>query len=216
MRKTETFGMEEEKEEAWYKGPIRYIIMIFLLLIIVLWYFPKDVVVLDPEPSRVAKIDEVLQKDFYVGNKTGGSWDDIKIYNPILKQIADRISSIGCEGNKICQAKSIYYFVRDNIKYVSDPLGFEYIESPEEVLYSRSADCDGHSALLASLEENIGIDAQLVFTPGHVFVRIRLPEALKRYKKEDWIYLDATCKQCGFGELPWSLAEKKKDYLEFP
>ena len=54
----------EEEQEPWYKGPIRYIIMVFLLLLIVLWYFPKVSIKLDPYPGRIPTIEEVLPLDF--------------------------------------------------------------------------------------------------------------------------------------------------------
>ena len=56
--------------------------------------------------------------------------------------------------------------------------------------------------ILASLLGAIGIDYELIFIPSHVFLRIRLNEALKRYKIGNWVYLDWTCDTCEFGELP--------------
>ena len=48
----------------------------------------------------------------------------------------------------------------------------------------------------------IGLEYELVFIPNHVFLRIKLDKALKRYKIGDWTYLDWTCKTCDFGEIP--------------
>jgi len=198
----------EEEQEPWWKGPIKYIMMIFLLLIIVMWYFPKESIKLDPSPGRIPTIGEVLPEGFSVGNRTGGEDYDVFVLNdPVLKQIGNKIAALSCEGSKICQAKAVYYFVRDNIEYVSDPFKFEYIESPYEVLYAGIADCDGHAVLLSALEGSIGINSELVFIPNHVFVRIKLTDAAKRYKNNGWIYLDPTCKNCEFGELP--LADKQ-------
>lgn len=197
-----------EEKEPWYKGPIKYIIMLFLLLIIVLWYFPIESIKIDPEPLRIPTIEEVLPTDFKLSNETikinaqNDFYKFIKPNDPIIKQIANKISTISCDGNQICQAKAIYYFVRDNIEYVADPLGFEYVEDPKEVLYTRGGDCESGSLLLASLIGAIGLDYELVFIPNHIFLRIRLDKALKRYKINDRIYLDWTCKTCSFGELP--------------
>ena len=158
-------GIEEEieEQEPWYKGPIKYIMMVFLLLLIVMWYFPKESIKLDPEPSVVPSIEEVLPDGFSVGNKTGGKdYDVFELNDPVLKQIGSKIAALSCDGNKICQAKAIYYFVRDNIEYVSDPFKFEYIESPYEVLYTGSADCDGHAVLLSALEGSIGLNLSLI------------------------------------------------------
>jgi len=206
MEDSQTEGQIEP--EPWYKGPIKYIMMIFLLLIIILWYFPKESIKLDPEPSTIPEISEVLPLEFEVINDKVeiNNKDDfykyIKPNDPIIKQIANKIATTSCDGNQVCQAKAIYYFVRDNIEYVADPLGFEYVENPEEALYTKASDCEGGTILLASLLGAIGLDYELIFIPSHVFLRIRLNKALKRYKTGEWVYLDWTCKGCDFGELP--------------
>ncbi len=212
----ETKEIIEEEQEPWYKGPIKYIIMVFLLLLIVLWYFPKESVRLDPEPKIVPTIEDVLPIDFKLSNETikinnqNDFYKFIKPNDPVIKQIANKIATLSCDGNQVCQAKAIYYFVRDNIEYVADPLGFEYVEEPKEALATRASDCEGGAILLASLLGAIGLEHELVFIPNHVFLRVRMDDALKRYKINEWIYLDWTCKSCGFGELPLS----DKNYIQ--
>ncbi len=197
-----------EEPEPWYKGPIKYIIMLFLLLLIIIWYFPLESIKLDPEPSRIPTIEEVMPSEFRLSNETieikqnSDFYSYILPYDPVIKQIANKIATIGCDGNQVCQAKAVYYFVRNNIEYVADPLGFEYVEDPKEVLYTKAGDCESGSLVLASLMGAIGLDYELVFIPSHVFLRIKLNEALKRYKQGNWVYLDWTCKNCRFGELP--------------
>jgi len=216
MIEEEQPGEKEELKEPWYKGPIKYIIMLFLVLIIILWIVPDYSIKLDPEPKTIPKIEEVLPPDFKIENQTitikdkNDFYKFIKPNDPIIKQIADKISTISCDGNQICQTKAIYYFVRNNIEYVADPLQFEYVEDPKEVLYTKGADCESGTLLLASLLGAIGIDYDLVFIPNHVFLRIKLDQASKRYKIDNYIYLDWTCKTCSFGEIPLS----DKNYLE--
>lgn len=200
-------GIEEIEQEPWYKGPIKYIMMVFLLLLIVLWYFPKESIRLDPEPSRIPSIEEVLPVGFELENRTiegNDLYAYIKPNDPVIKQIANKISTLACDGNQVCQSKAIYYFVRDNIEYVADPLGLEYFEDPKELLITKGGDCESGTILLASLLGAIGLDYELVFIPRHVFLKIRLDKALKRYKIDDFVYLDWTCETCGFGELPLS------------
>jgi hypothetical protein len=198
------------ESEPWYKGPIKYIMMTFLLLIIILWYFPQESIKLDPQPTTIPKIEEVLPPEFKVINDKIeiNNHDDfykyIKPNDPIIKQIANKIATISCDGNQVCQAKAIYYFVRNNIEYVADPLGYEYVENPEEALYTKASDCEGGTILMASLLGAIGLDYELIFIPSHVFLKIRLNKALKRYKINNYVYLDWTCKGCDFGELPLS------------
>ena len=199
---------EQIGPEPWYKGPIKYIIVTFLLLLMVMWYFPKESIKLDPHPTKIPSIQEVLPSTLKLRNQTieinnqNDFYKIIKPHDPTIKQIANKIATLSCDGNQVCQSKAIYYFVRDNIEYVADPIRFEYAETPEETLFMESADCDGGTILLASLLGAIGVDYELVFIPSHVFLRIKLNKALKRYQTGNWVYLDWTCKSCEFGELP--------------
>ena len=60
----------QEIPEPWYKGPIKYIMMTFLLLLIVMWYFPKEAIKLDSNPDRIPTIEEVLPQNFQLENHT--------------------------------------------------------------------------------------------------------------------------------------------------
>ena len=200
---------EIEEKEPWYKGPIKFIIMLFLLLIIVMWVFSYYAVKVDPSPKRIPSIGEVFVQNFEVNISTDRNIINkdyrklIKPNDPVVKLVADKIVSIGCEGSKVCQAKAIFYFVRDNFQYVADPNAFEYVKDPRESLVTRVGDCEDSSVLISNLLEAIGITTKFVFIPGHVYVQAYLPEALKRYKTEgDWVSLDATCKNCEFGRIP--------------
>jgi len=199
-----------EDLEPWYKGPIKYILAIFLILILTLWYIPNYAIKLDPSPSKIPQISEVLPNNIVLENTTvqiNNKEDFVKLVNPkdpVIKQTANKISSISCEGNKICHAKAIYYFVRNNFDYISDPVNQEYIEDPKEFLTSGGGDCESGTILLSALLESIGISTELVFIPNHAFLRINLPEASRRYKINEHVYLDWTCENCEFGEIPLS------------
>jgi len=70
------------------------------------------------------------------------------------------------------------------------------------------------NVLLASLLDAIGVQTRLVFIPNHVYVQAYLPEALKKYKfEEDWVNLDATCFNCEFGQITYSVSQSEKKYL---
>ncbi len=201
---------ESKQDFSKYKQPLVWIISLFLIFIIILMVVPYYSIKLDPEPKRVPAIIEIVPSDFIPGNVT---WDrnnyNLFINPSSVKPFADRIISLSCpEGNRICYAKALFYFVRDNFNYASDPLSFEYIKSAEESLYYRVGDCDDASVLLLNLERAIGINAEFAFIPGHVYVKIYLPEALGKYKQDDWINLDATCDGCKFGEIPYRNRKK--------
>ena len=197
----------EEEPEPWYRGPIRVILALFLLLLIVTWTFSYYGGKIDPEPNRIPSKSEVLPSNIILENKTiqittkNDFYDAITPSDPIIKQTADRIATLSCDGNRVCQAKAIYYFVRDNYDYVSDPTEKEYIKDPKELLATGGGDCEDGAILIASLLESIGVTTELVFIPGHALLRVILPEASKGYKINNYIYLDWTCKECNFGEI---------------
>jgi len=208
--------LEFEEKKPWYKGPIKYILAAFLVLIIIAMIVPHYAVTLDPEPQNIPALAQVLPLNMEIPANTSQNYQElVKPSDPIIKQIADKIASQSCKESKICQAKAIYYFTRDNINYVSDPIGTEYLEDPREVLATAAADCESGAILLASLQEAIGIDAQLVFIPGHAFVRIQLDKARAKYKQPDgYIYLDWACNTCEFGEIPYKNIKEEKQILE--
>ncbi len=204
-----------EEKEPWYKGPIKLILATFLILIVILWIIPIYAVRIDPEPKNIPTLAEILPANIQLENNISQEYTElVNPTDPIIKQVADNIAAKSCESSKICQAKAVYYFTRDNINYVSDPIGEEYLEDPKEVLLTSAADCESGAILLASMMESIGIDAQLVFIPGHAFVRIKLDKARAKYKIDDHIYLDWTCKQCTFGEIPYKNIKEEKQILE--
>lgn len=211
---------EIEEKEPWYRRPVRYIIMLFLLLITTMWVFSYYAVKIDPSPKRIPSIEEVFVQNFEINissNRNIINKEDyrklIKPHDPVVKQTADKIVSISCQGSKICHAKAIFYFVRDNFQYVSDPNAFEYVKDARESLVTRNGDCEDGSLLAINLLEAVGIKTRLVFIPRHVYVEIWLPEAVNRYKQKDgWISLDVTCKNCEFGEIPFYNTDKPKTY----
>jgi transglutaminase-like putative cysteine protease len=204
-----------KKEEIEHTGPARFIVVLFLVLLLVVWIFAPYIIITDPEPKYIPTIDEVLVSNLSVEqvNHTINSRQDFAIFtkpDTQIKDIAVKIASLACDSQKVCQAKAVYYFVRDNFDYVSDP-DFEYIESPKEVLITGGSDCDGMAVFLAALEKAIGVDARLVFVPGHVYVELRLDEGPGKY--QIWFPADATCSSCRFGEIPEADGEKQYIFL---
>ena len=202
----------DEEEEPKWKGPVKIILALFLLFIVVLWVVPYYSVKLNPEPSDIPSL-ELVNSQFLVGvgigNETGTNdlrqaAARIKTNDPLIRQVATKIATQSCPESSICHAKALYYFVRDNIKYVSDPYAKEYIASPVETLKTGGGDCDDGALLLAALIESIGIKTRIVIVPGHAFIKASIPEAPPKYKIDDWVHMDWTCKKCGFGEIPYN------------
>jgi len=68
------------------------------------------------------------------------------------------------------EISTLFYFVRDRIRYVRDIRGVETLQEPERTLQVRSGDCDDKVILLGSMLESIGHQVRLVavgFRPGH-------------------------------------------------
>ena len=218
-------------EKSYYiSGPIKIIISLFILILLILWLIPYYAIKDNPSPEYIPEIKEIYQQiDFNKYNNTLpliNSFEEYALYvdsrNKIVKNVADKISSLACDYSEnyiICQSKTIFNFVRDKFNYVQDPNSFEYVKSPIESLNNLGGDCDDASVLLASLLGSIGIRTRLVFVPNHVYVEAYLPEAsfrYKAYKKQDWVALDSTCKNCKFGEVPIKYLDKnlKKQKLK--
>jgi hypothetical protein len=215
----EIFFEEEEQEKK--KGPLKFILAVFLIFLIIVMIIPLYGIRIDPQPERIPSIEEVFvyeNNDLMKETITLKTQEDFLHFfdptDPLVKRTANKIVSIACSGEKICHAKAIYYFLRDNFDYISDPVNFEYVEKPQDMLFSGGGDCESGTLLMANLMEAVGIDSELVFIPNHAFLRIKLPEASKRYKQDQlWVYLDWTCKQCDFGEIPIGNLNQRMNYL---
>lgn len=205
--------IEEPEKEPWYKGPIKIILGLFLLLLIVLWIVPHYGIKQNPEPSYTPSLEEI---NIQISSIPNISSTDIKEYvqiTPEIKQIADKIVSLSCpQTHNVCNAKAIFYFVKKNFNYVNDPLAFEYFKTPQESLTTSVLDCDDYAILTSSFLQAIGFQTRFVFVPEHVYIQVRIPEAVASYKTEDdWINLDPTCKNCNFGEIHYKYTNSKKN-----
>ena len=207
---------EEEQEEE--KNPLwRYIIAPVIILLILLMIIPFYSIKLDPEPRNIPTLEEALPLDLEIEKIDVKTMRDLVLpTNPFIKQMATKIASQSCDEGKVCHAKAVYYFVRDSLQYVADPIAMEYIEHPLETLDNGGGDCESGALVLASMLEAVGVDAQLVFIPNHALVRIKLDEALKKYKRDDYIYLDWTCSKCDFGEVTWNTINSRTTVMEVP
>ena len=59
-------------KEPWYKGPISFIMGLFLLLLIVVWFIPGQAIKVDPEPKVIPTIEEVLPDNLRTALFGGG------------------------------------------------------------------------------------------------------------------------------------------------
>ncbi|MBT6774577.1 hypothetical protein HOA91_04355 [Candidatus Woesearchaeota archaeon] len=204
-----------DDHQSWYKGPMKVIMGLFLILILVLWLVPYYGIKQNPEPNYLPTIADLNIPEMVIPEINSGKITAYVSVTPEIKQIADKIVTLSCqETHKVCNAKAMFYFVQKNFNYLNDPLAFEYFKTPQESLKSDSGDCDDSSILLSSLLQSIGLQTRFVFVPGHVYVQVKLSEAVSAYKTEDdWINLDTTCFNCEFGEIHYSYVDSHKSYL---
>lgn len=105
------------------------------------------------------------------------------------------------EANKQLQAEALFRFVVGHYHYVNDPIGIEYLKSPEIVdaeIHTQGTfvgDCDDATAYLAALLKSIGIPVRIVViqpknTPGLEFRHV-FPSA---FFANEWHTMDPTAK----------------------
>ncbi|MGE0294704.1 MAG: transglutaminase family protein [Hyphomonadaceae bacterium] len=58
------------------------------------------------------------------------------------------------------EVAALHRFVRDDIRYVRDPVGVESVATPDKTLEIGQGDCDDKSVLLAALLESVGHPAR--------------------------------------------------------
>lgn len=210
---------ENQKQRRW----IWLLVGLFLVVIMVFYLVPYQWISAHEEPKRVTSVGQALARgmdeDLEEPKKFLGQEEIGALIDPSdqkIKLTANKIVTAACKSGGLCYAKALYYFIRDNYEYVPDPKGVEYVEDPKEFLVAGGGDCESGSIALATLQEAIGIDAQLVLVSSHAYVRIKLNEAPGTLKNDGWIYLDWICKDCDFGEIPWMNWKKRAAFVEVP
>jgi len=218
-RKIDKEPHREHKSRKW----IWLFIGMFLAMILILYMFPYQWIRAYEEPKRITSVGEALahgmEQDLPEPKNSVNKENLKELVDPSdqkIKLTANKIVTASCKEGVLCYSKALFYFLRDNYEYVPDPQGVEYVESPKEFLVAGGGDCESGSIALASLLEAIGVDAQLVLIARHAYVRVRIADAPVTLKNDGWIYLDWTCKDCDFGEIPWQNWQKRATFVEVP
>jgi hypothetical protein len=149
-------------------------------------------------------------------------------HNPFVRNTAEHIIKNCPPRDNLAEASAIYYFVRDNLKYRSDPIDLEYLSTPPLLLTkiktgdAPSEDCDGHATLTSALLRSIGIPCKLRITSyvpdgdwSHVFtMALAGPKnnGLGVYQPKKWIAIDTIHDDKPFPFDTSSKATRIKDY----
>jgi hypothetical protein len=92
--------------------------------------------------------------------------------NPYIRQWAQKILSGVMVNDREGEARAIFNFVRDHVRYTKDPRGFEYIQTPPVLLEDIRnyldgkgdrpiGDCDDMTVLSLSLLKSVGFPVAL-------------------------------------------------------
>ena len=87
---------------------------------------------------------------------------NVKVRDTAVSAVAGVPSGISAD-SAAWKIWRVHQWISDNIAYVSDPKGHEYLAYADETLETRAGDCDDFSTLLASMYESLGLDAAVSY-----------------------------------------------------
>ena len=114
--------------------------------------------------------------------------------DPLIRDVAWKVIGGLAERDELSEAKSLFSFVRDRIRYVRDPYGEDVFEDARFTLGRRSGDCDATCVLLGSMLQSVGFPYRIkvVSRDGrrwtHVFGETSVPKSGAR----KWFAVDAS------------------------
>ena len=82
--------------------------------------------------------------------------------NPDMRRFAEDLIRNTESKNALAEARAIFLFVRDNIRYTQDVRDTETLKTPDATLYSGMGDCDDMSLLVSTLLESVGYTTRFV------------------------------------------------------
>lgn len=111
--------------------------------------------------------------------------------NPTIYGLARTLTANVPSKSWSAEVNALFYFVRDQIRYVKDPVGYEAVQLPTTTLQVQSGDCDDKVTLLCSLLESIGHPTRFVAVKvdgqqnySHVYCQTKIGK--------DWLSLETT------------------------
>lgn len=100
-----------------------------------------------------------------------------------IRRLVEKICEEVAEGDYAGELLAIYYWVKQNIRYMRDIDGVEFLKSPNQLIKTRSGDCDDIATLLAAMFMAAGNPVHftiVAFNGGmpvfsHVYVEVVTP-----------------------------------------
>lgn len=132
--------------------------------------------------------------------------------NPYIRHWAELITESVKDRDEVGEIKSIFSFLQDKTRYVRDPLGVEYIQTPPYILgrielgTKPGLDCDDYTTLGLSLLRSLGYPTMIRLAGygpskdfSHVYGLVFSP------KEDKWIVFDPIRKEKTLGwEAPYA------------
>ncbi len=127
-----------------------------------------------------------------------------KKHGAFLRGLAIKITNdAGCKTKEFrCEAKALFEWVRDKVKWIRDTRGFETLQWPHRTIAFGAGDCDDLTILLCALGTSVGIPCAMkaiAANPSrknqysHVYV------IMDPFGNGKWIPADPTVKSAPFG-----------------
>jgi hypothetical protein len=116
--------------------------------------------------------------------------------------------------SEVDQIKRVYWHVKNNILYIQDPRGYEWVATAKRTVQSGSGDCDDSVVLVASLLSVLGFatGARVISTDGNNWHIYTLVGFDPHYQPTKFIALDTTQREAYPGwEPPPALRTRQID-----
>jgi hypothetical protein len=144
---------------------------------------------------------------------------DEALHDPSILRLAKDIIRSVPAFDDFSEARALYDWVRQNIRFTKDPVNKETLYPPAELLKIRAGDCDDISMLLGTLLMAVGYPARLMTVAAngdefsHVYVEGQI--------NGEWIPMDPARSDSQFGVAPpaftrarwWSLTDSSQGDL---
>jgi hypothetical protein len=120
--------------------------------------------------------------------------------DPVILQAAHSIVYLTPEKDQLSEVKTLFEYVRDNIRYMRDVCGVETLCAPQMTLQRMIGDCDDQTSLLCALFEAAGYPTRLIMAEygsgnfEHVYCQVLACDI--------WIDCDPTERSQQFGYAP--------------
>lgn len=151
--------------------------------------------VLSPEgePQQTATLGILRSGASGIRQTLGYMVSFVKQYrkNPEIRALAESIIADIPQKDSVGEVRSIFNWVRDNIRYTQDVRDVETLKTPDATVYSAQGDCDDKATLVATLLESIG------YTTRFIAIGMNAPELFEHVYAQvklgtRWIGLDTT------------------------